>query len=145
VGRRGSVSRTIRGVREGHKKDVLFEVTIPKVHCPRCNIIRQVVIPWFSKPYKSNTNSFSKEVLERIKCAPISKVSKALGIAWHSTNNILQAYLAKCYGHIDLRGLKRIAIDEIVVMSGHTYLTVVMDLATGNPIYVREGKGEEAS
>jgi transposase len=144
VGRRGSVIRTIRGIPVGHKKDVLFEVTIPKVHCPRCNIIRQVDISWFSKPNKSYTNSFSKEVLERIKGTPISKVSKALGIDWHTANNILKAYLTKHYGHIDFKGVKMIAIDEIAIASGHTSLTVVMDLATGYPIYVGEGKSEEA-
>ena len=40
--------------------------------------------------------------------------------------------------------MKVIAIDEISIRKGHTYLTIVMDLDSGAIIFVGKGKGENA-
>jgi transposase len=144
VHKRGTVVRTLRAVPVGHRKDIFYHVTIPRVHCAECGIIRQVDISWFALPYKSYTNGLAKEVLERIKSTPISKVAEALDIDWHTANTILQTHLAHHYSHIDFKGVHRIAIDEIAISKGHHYFTIVQNLDTGNPIYVGEGKGEDA-
>jgi transposase len=145
VKRRGTVERVKRAIPIGHKKHVFFIVTIPRVFCPVCNIIRQVDISWFSLPNKSYTNAFAREVIFRAKASsPLSKVAETLDIDWHTANTILQEYLAKKYTHIDLSGLKYLAIDEIAIAKGHTYLTVVMNLETGIVVHIGDGKGESA-
>jgi len=40
--------------------------------------------------------------------------------------------------------VKLIAIDEISIRKGHTYITIVMDLESGAIIFVGKGKGQDA-
>ncbi|MDR2457315.1 MAG: transposase family protein [Clostridiales Family XIII bacterium] len=91
VHKRGFVVRKIRGKPVGNKKATFYEVTIPRVHCEECGIIRQVDISWFSLPHKTYNKAFSKEVLDKAKSNSISKVSQTLGIDWHTANTILKS------------------------------------------------------
>ncbi len=43
-----------------------------------------------------------------------------------------------------LKKLSQIAIDEIAVRKGYSYLTIVMDLKTGAVVFVGNGKGANA-
>ena len=43
-----------------------------------------------------------------------------------------------------MKNVRRIAIDEISVLKGHRYLTVVLNMDTGAVIFVGDGKGSDA-
>lgn len=45
---------------------------------------------------------------------------------------------------MSLKHLRRLAIDEIAVLKGHRYLTVVMDLDSGAVGFAGDSKGQEA-
>ncbi len=48
------------------------------------------------------------------------------------------------FGKPKLKREKLIAIDEISIRKGHTYITIVMDLESGAIIFVGKGKGQDA-
>ncbi len=58
--------------------------------------------------------------------------------------DIQKADLSKRFARPSLKNLRRIAIDEIAVLKGHRYLTVVMDLDSGAVVFVGDTKGHEA-
>jgi transposase len=52
--------------------------------------------------------------------------------------------LGRRFSKPSLKGLRRIAIDEIAVRKGRHYLTVVLDLESGRVVFVGNGKGADA-
>jgi len=70
----------------------------------------------------------------------IDDVSKISGVSWDTVKRIEQDYLQKHYSKPRLKGVRYIAIDEFAVQKGHKYMTVVMDLETGQVVFVGEGK-----
>jgi transposase len=75
---------------------------------------------------------------------PISDVARWLEIPWNTVKEIHMRYLDKKYSKPSLKGLSRIAIDEISIGKGHRYLTVVLNLETGRVVFVGKGKGTES-
>jgi transposase len=74
----------------------------------------------------------------------IQDVADHLGVSWDVIKDIQKRYLHRRFKKVRLRGLRRIAIDEICIGKGHRYLTVVLDLLTGAVVYIGDGKGAEA-
>jgi transposase len=74
----------------------------------------------------------------------VKDVSLHLGVGWDMVKDILKRNLQRRFEKPRLKGLQRIAIDEICVGAGHRYLTVVLDLDTGAVVFVGEGKGADS-
>ena len=66
------------------------------------------------------------------------------GLGWDTVKNIIKARLEKDYGHPCLRPLKRLSIDEIYFGRHKKFYTLVIDLDTGQIVWVAKGKGGEA-
>ncbi|MDR2199523.1 MAG: ISL3 family transposase [Deltaproteobacteria bacterium] len=139
---KGKVTRLTRGVPVGRMKDVFFETRIPRVYRPDCDKVRQINIG-FARDRRKYSKAFEKEVLLRVKDTSILKVADALGVDWHTIHLILIDYLKRRYLKINLKGLEYIAIDETRVGRGYKYLTIVLDLRSGNPVFIGDGKSED--
>src|SRR5258708_22485172 len=74
----------------------------------------------------------------------IRDVALHLSVGWDTIKEIQKRDLSRRYAKPKLKGLRRIAIDEIAVAKGHRYLTVVLDLETGAVVFVGDGKGGDA-
>jgi transposase len=74
----------------------------------------------------------------------IQDVARHLGISWDVVKEIQKRDLTRRFSRPRLRNVRRIAIDEISVLKGHRYLTVVLDMETGAVIFVGDGKGGDA-
>jgi transposase len=74
----------------------------------------------------------------------IQDVARHLGISWDVVKEIQKRDLTRRFSHVSLKNVRRIAIDEIAVLKGHRYLTVVLDMDTGAVIFVGDGKGGDA-
>lgn len=74
----------------------------------------------------------------------MSAVAGTLGISRHTVKEIQKRYLRRRFSSPSLKGLTRIAIDEISVGRGHRYLTVVLDLKSGAVVFVGAGKEADA-
>ncbi len=71
-------------------------------------------------------------------------VARHLGVSWWLVKDIEKRYLGRVFSKPKLRHLKRIAIDEISIGTGHRYLTIVLDLESGAIVHVGQGKGGDA-
>jgi transposase len=135
---RGSKERIFRAQPIG-KKRIYLRAKIQRLECKECGVVRQEAIK-YADYKKSYTKGFQRYVLELSKMMTIQDVSNAVGAGWDLVKGIQKEYLQKHYGKPDLKGLKRIAIDEIAIQKGHKYFTVVMDLDSGAIVFVGEGK-----
>jgi transposase len=106
-------------------------------------VVRQIKLS-FADPKKTYTKAFKRFVLELSRWMSIKAVAHQVGVSWDIVKDIQKQRLRKLYRKPRLKGLQKIAIDEISIGKGHKYLTLVLDLRTGRVVYTGEGKGAEA-
>jgi len=140
--RKGSNSRLFRGTPVGGKQ-LSFEVAVPRVHCPRCQITRQVRIS-FAESKRRYTRQFERYALELAQITTTQHAAEHLGVSWDTVRDIEARYLGKKYSRPKLKHLRQIAIDEIYLGRSVKYLTVVLDLDSGAIVFIGQGKGAAA-
>jgi transposase len=74
----------------------------------------------------------------------VTDLAALTGLGWDTVKNIIKARLEKDYGHPRLRPLQRLSIDEIYFGRHQKFYTLVIDLDTGQIVWVAQGKGGEA-
>ncbi len=142
VQRRGEVVRRYQHLPIG-PKPVFIELTVARVACPHCDVIRQVKVP-FAERQRTYTRAFARHVLELRSGMTIQDVARLLGVSGWMVRDIEKRHLEKHYARPKLKQTTRIAIDEISIGKGHRYLTVVMDLQSRRVLYVGVGKGADS-
>jgi transposase len=139
---RGTISRRFRMVPIGSKR-VFLDYEVQRLECRRCGKIRQEKLG-FADPRFSYGHAFERYALDLSKHMTIQDVARHLGISWDAIKEIQKRDLTRRFSRPCLKNVKRIAIDEISVLKGHRYLTVVLDMDTGAVIFVGDGKGSDA-
>jgi transposase len=140
---KGSKKRTLRSHHPYQDRPVNFEIKVPIVHCPACKISRQIDLV-IADPKKHYTKAFAQEVVKLLMCMSVLAVAEACSLSWGTINSILKDRLEKKVSVIPLTGLRRIAIDELFIGKHIKYLTIVLDLDTGHPVFVGNGKAQTA-
>lgn len=139
--RRGRVQRQLRTLPIG-RRPVLLRVPVQRVYCRRCRHLRQVALG-FADPRRSYTRSFERLVLELCERMCLQDVAEYLQIGWDLVKEIYTRCLEHRRQSLDLRELRRVAIDELNVGRGR-FLTLVLDLESGAVVHVGQGKSGEA-
>jgi transposase len=98
----------------------------------------------FADPQRSYTRSFERLVLELRQWMTLSAVARHLGISDWTVRDIDKRWLGKHFAKPRLKDLRHIALDEISVKKGYTYLTLVLDLESGAVVFVGDGKAAAA-
>ena len=140
--RRGSSSRDFQAPPIGHKK-VVIRWAVPRIECRDCDIVRQVKVT-FAPLHKRYIKRLEQYVLFLLHAATIQDVAAIVGLSWDVVKGIQKRFLRRRFRLPRLKGVRRIAIDEISIRKGHRYLTVVLDLDSGKVIFVGDGKGAKA-
>lgn len=140
--RSGFHLRRIRSVPIGSKQ-VILNVKIQRVQCTECECIRQEDIHFLTGK-RRYTNRFLRLVVELSRIGTIQDVARFLHVSWDTVKDIQKRYLQRHYGNPDLNGLEYIGIDEFAVSTGHVYKTIVVNLLTGQVVYIGDGKGSDA-
>src|SRR5262245_47898700 len=138
----GHETRSFKTVPIGHKP-VLIVLPIPRVECRRCQIIRQVTLP-FADVRRRYTKALERYALQLSRLMTIQDVAQHLGVGWDTIKDIQKPDLQHRFKKPRLSKLKQIATDEISIGHGHRYLAVVLNLETGAVVFVGEGKGADA-
>jgi transposase len=125
-------------------KSVWIEMDVPRVECQSCRLRRRVEVR-FAEPMRRHTRSFERYAMELLQFMTPQDVSWHLGISWDLANDIQKRRLGRRFARPKLKGLKRIAIDEIHLGKRHRFITLVLDLHSGAVVFVGEGKGSEPS
>jgi transposase len=90
------------------------------------------------------TKRLEKYVLWLLRKATMKDVAELVGLGWDAIKDIQKRHLTRRYRRPRLKGVRRIAIDEISIGKGHRYVTVVLNLENGMVLFVGDGKGAEA-
>lgn len=138
----GSHDRLIRSVPIG-SKSVFLKMRIHRVKCKECSCVRQEHVHFLTGK-RTYTNRFSRLVVELSRIGTIQDVARFLHLSWDTVKDIQKRYLQRHYGNPDLSTLECIGIDEFAVAKGHVYKTIVVNLMTGQVVYVGDGKGSDA-
>ena len=117
--------------------------TIHRVFCEDCQVVRQEEFG-IADPKKRYTRRLARYALDLASKLSIADVAKMTGLGWDVVKSILKADLAKRSRKIKLRTVRYLAIDEISQKKGQNYLTVVLDLESGQPLHVGDGRGKDA-
>jgi len=83
-------------------------------------------------------------VIDLSRMMTITDVAELTGLSWDTVKEIVKEGLGAEYAHIRLKGLVRLAIDEIYLGPSKKYLTLVIDQETGRIVWVGRGRAGEA-
>lgn len=142
VSRAGTVNRFLRSVPCGSQA-VTLKVLIPRLLCTRCGVTRQHKLT-FAAPRVRYTRSFARYVLALARQMSLYALARHLHVGWDLIKSIVKNHLKRRYAHPPLKGLKRIAIDEIHLGRRIGYCTVVMDLDSGAVVFIGQGANTAA-
>lgn len=138
----GKTIREIRSVPIG-SRPIILRMSVQRVECKECGAVRNEEIK-FTRGKRRYTRSFERLVHDLSKIGTISDVAKFLNVSWDTVKDIQKEYLGRRYGHPDIKSLRHMGIDEFAVAKGHVYMTMVVDMDTGQVVHVGEGKGADA-
>ena len=137
--RSGSTIGRFRGVPIG-PKPVFSEMKVQGLECKDCHCIRQENIHFITGK-RSYTNRLAHLIVELSRLGTIKDVAHFLHLSWDTVKYVRKRYLQVPYGCPNLNELEYIGIDEFAVAKGHVYKTIVVNLPTGQVVYIGDGKG----
>lgn len=133
-------TRRVRDLSLAHAR---VDLVVPnrKLRCVSCQTIRTEGHD-FLAPYRRHTLRFEQYVADLCRHMPIKQVANHVGLDWHAVKEIDKRRLQREVGTPSYDGLRRLAVDEVAIHKGHTYLTTVLDLETGRIVWVGKGRSE---
>lgn len=134
-------SRIVRDLNFANVK-VWLKVSYRKIRCPVCGIKNEELE--FVAPYFRVTNRLAQYIVHLCSIMTVQDVADHLGLDWKTVKGIDKAYLKEAFAWTDYENLHIIAIDEIAIRKGHSYLTVVIDWETGRIVWMGEGRSKAA-
>tara|TARA_B100000315_G_scaffold182509_1_gene171394 strand:+ start:244 stop:1449 length:1206 start_codon:yes stop_codon:yes gene_type:complete len=133
----GKTDRVVRELSITHRV-VFLHVPQNKIECPNCGVHAERMC--FADRYARHTRRFERFVYCLCRMMTITDVAKALELSWDEVRHIDQKYLARKYRILPWKNVRMLGVDELAVARGHTYITVVVNLETGNVIYVGKNR-----
>lgn len=134
--------RTLRMAPLGDKSAFL-SLKLQRFKCCNCDKVWWPPIP-FVRGKRRVTISFERYVIKMMQFATIKHVAGFLDVSWGLIKNIHKAHLKEKYKCADLALLQYIGVDEFSIRKGHEYITVFINLETGEIIHAVEGKSIES-
>ena len=111
--------------------------------CRRCfRTLREPI--GFAKPKRRSLRCFDRFVVDLCAIATVKAVASLLGVGWDLVKGIFKEELRRRLRKRRLDNVRYIAVDEFSLRKGHRYMTVVMDLESGQILHVAEGKDAAA-
>jgi transposase len=120
---------------------VWIKIHYRKVFCAHCQRVSVEDLELFH-PYLRVTTRLAVYIYQLCRLMTVTEVAHHLGLDWKTVKAIDKYYLEQDFGQPDLDGLRLLAVDEISIRKGHSYLTVVLDYVSGRVLFV--GKHRKA-
>lgn len=122
--------------------EVWLEVKYRKIWCPQCGGVRVEHLS-FADASKRVTHRLARYIYDLCKRMTVQDVARHLNLDPKTVKAIDKAFLEKDVGQMDLSDLRVLAIDEIAIRKGHTYMTVVMDYFSGRILWMGKDRRKE--
>jgi transposase len=107
---------------------------VPRVTCEEHGVITSSV-PW-AEPGSGFTALFEALVIDWLKEASISAVSRLMGLSWNAVDGIMQRAVARGLSRREQRCVAHLGVDETAFRKRHDYVSIVSDQATGHVLHV---------
>ena len=121
---------------------VWLDVDYRKIWCPECGGVRVEHLS-FADAAKRVTHRLAQYVYDLCKVMTVQDVADHLKLDPKTVKAIDKAFLEKAFGEMDMSNLRVLAIDEVAVRKGHTYMTVVMDYFSGRILWMGKDRRRE--
>jgi len=133
-------TRRVRDLNLAHAR---VDLVVPnrKLRCANCRTIRTEGHS-FLGPYRRHTLRFERAVADLCRHLPIKQVADHYDLSWDTVKDIDKRRLEREVGTPCYDGLRHLAVDEVTVHKGDTFLTTVLDLETGRIVWVGKGRTE---
>jgi transposase len=136
--KKGKFIRELRTLPIGRRR-VFLAVHLHRLFCRSCAALRlEPVLVAFAK--KRWTKALGRYVVELLKHSTVQDVARHLGMSWDTVKDIHARALRSKFKRKRIKHVEYLGVDEIAVRKGHRYLTVVVDLDSGEVVWVREGR-----
>jgi transposase len=112
----------------------LLAADLPRVKCPEHGVIT-IAVPW-SEPGSGFTAMFEALVIDWLKEASISAISRLMGLSWNAIDGIMQRAVKRGLSRREERCVSRLGVDETAFKKRHDYVTIVSDQAEGTVLFV---------
>ena len=122
------------------KWQVVIRAKLRRLVCPEHGVVTEAV-PWAEHDSRF-TRDFEDLVAWVAREMNKTAVKNLLHIAWATVGNIIERVVKRKLDPARLERLYCIGIDEVSYRKGHKYLTVVADHATGDPVWMGEGRSQ---
>lgn len=135
---KGVKIRTLRLAPLGNKA-AFISVEIHRLKCLNCESVWWPPLP-FAVSKRRVTLSFEIYVINLMRFCTVEHVARFLGVSWGTIKSIHKAHLQKEYKTPSLESLQYIGVDEFSIRKGHEYMTIFINLESGEIIHAIEGK-----
>lgn len=139
--KKGSITRQLRTLPIGRKK-VFLLMHLHRLYCLCCGALKLEPL-FLSLPKKRWTKALGRYIVDLLHHSTVEDVAKHLGMSWNTIKEIHKWALKIRYKRRKIKHLKYLGVDEIAVQKGHKYLSIVVDLESGQVVWV--GKGRKSS
>lgn len=113
---------------------------LARVACPRHGV-RLERVAW-AEPGSRFTRDFEDLAAWLAREMSISAVTRVLKVSWSSVGRMVRRVVERHVDRDRLDKLYAIGIDEVTYKKGHNYVTMVVDHATGAPVWLGEGRSK---
>lgn len=121
---------------------VQLDLQVRRLECPSCEGVRSEAFE-FVNPYARVTKRLARYIADLCRMLSVAEVARHLKLDWKLVKRCDETVLREEFGETDTSGLRLLAVDEIALLKGHHYMTVVLDYETGRVVWLGEGRKTE--
>ena len=114
---------------------------VPRVKCEEHGVVT-VSVPW-AEPGSGFTAMFEALVIDWLKEASTSAVSRLMGLSWNAIDGIMQRAVARGLSRREAVFPTQIGVDETAFRKRHDYVTIVSDQEEGSVLHVGSDRRKE--
>ena len=115
---------------------------VPRVECGEHGVV-QIEVPW-ADPNAGFTALMESLIIDWLKEASISAVSRRMRLSWHEIDGVMQRAVRRGLARRKLEAIERIGVDETSFQKRHEYVTVVSDLRGNRVLFVADDRKSQS-
>jgi len=112
----------------------ILVANVPRVKCQEHGVVT-VLVPW-AEPNSGFTAMFEALVIDWLKEASISAVSRLMSLSWNAIDGIMQRAVKRGLSRREVLSMTQIGVDETAFRKRHDYVTIVSDQKAGHVLHV---------
>jgi len=119
----------------------ILEAVVPRVECKEHGVVTTAV-PW-AEPGSGFTVMFEALVIDWLKEASTSAVSRLMNLSWNAIDGIMQRAVVRGLARREKISPTQIGVDETAFKKRHDYVTIVSDQKKGIVLHVGSDRKKE--